>query len=76
MMARHYCVRCGEECNTLNDPRHLCKDIKARYARQERQIEAVVAIIIGFGAHDTNEDRRDLAAGIVQCLNRLGIGKD
>ena len=36
-MARYWCVRCGQESNTLSEP-HLCKDVAARLKEAERAL--------------------------------------
>ena len=71
-MARHYCQRCGEECNTLNDAGHLCTDIKRRVKRREAQVEAVMSIL-----YDPQGVRgltmREKAEAIVKKLSQMGV---
>ena len=72
-MARYWCERCEEECNTLSEP-HLCKDVLARFKRREKQADAVEALLIGKVLDGI--DMRALAERVVGKLNQLGVTED
>jgi hypothetical protein len=74
-MARYNCERCGVVCHTTEAP-HLCKDVAARLKRREQQADAVVKLMVAFGAHSDPVDRRLLADAIVKKLSEMGVTED
>lgn len=72
-MARYWCDRCRQECNTLSDL-HICADIARRYARREKQRQAVIDEL---SATTLDEESVDiLASNIVQRLANMGVEED
>ena len=74
-MARYTCVRCNEESNTLDAP-HLCKDVKKRFARREKQRDAVVRILAINRHAITNLELVDVAEEIVTKLAQMGVEQE
>lgn len=74
-MARYWCERCGEESNTLSEL-HLCKDVKRRLERRERQRDAVLNILAEEGGIRSNALLVDVAERIVTVLARMGVAED
>jgi hypothetical protein len=72
-VARYWCERCGAEANTL-DSGHVCKDVAARLKRRERQVEAVMDILLD--AMDGYGDARPFAEAIVAKLAGMGVTDD
>lgn len=74
-MARYTCERCKQESNTL-DPPHLCKDVEARLRRREKQVAAVVAILIELSSDIIMGEFEHPARRIVSKLNQMGVEDD
>lgn len=72
-MARYWCERCKQESNTLSAP-HLCADIARRYARRERQRQAVIDELRATSLDEKSLD--GLASVIVQRLANMGVEED
>lgn len=71
-MARYWCERCGEESNTLSEP-HLCKDVKRRHERRQKQALAVYDILAAGRGTGTFAD---MAEAIVEKLAGMGVADD
>lgn len=76
-MARYECPRCNKICFTT-EPEHVCKDIRQRLARREKQIRATMGILDSEMPHpNADEDfRRMVAEKIVGVLANLGVDND
>lgn len=77
-----YCQRCHEQLHGLpEDQPHLCKDIKRRLARREKQKAAVESLIaawlLSMDANVTLEwNVGPLAENIVAKLANMGVEED
>ena len=75
-MARYECERCNAVCFTT-DPPHLCKDIQKRLIRQEKQRDAVVAILEDHYGYELDGILIiNLAEKIIERLNKLNLHQD
>lgn len=76
-MARYECVRCDEVCFTTN-PEHLCKNIRQRLARREKQIKATIGILDSEmpNANPDADYRRSVAEKIVTILANMGVTEE
>lgn len=77
-MARYECGRCNEVCFTTN-PEHICKDIRKRLARREKQVNAVVGVLDDKMSYYPNGDtklRESVAREIVMILANMGVEDD
>lgn len=77
-MARYTCERCGADENTMNAP-HLCKDVKKRLERRQRQRDAVLEILTE-NRHGLvlawEELSGEVAEAIVERLAAMGVEGD
>lgn len=73
MSQPYNCVRCGVLVKP-HEAEHLCADVKLRYERRERQVEAVIDIlrVAGVGVNRSVVT----AQAIVAKLANMGVETD
>ena len=73
-MARYECERCREVCFTT-DPEHVCKDIRKRLARREKQKKTIIGILGEMMPHfhPDNAYREAVADAILSTLLNMGV---
>lgn len=69
-----YCQRCKQQVHsTAEHQPHLCADIQKRLERRNRQVQAVIDILVESSPRNTE---REVAEAIVQKLSQLGVAND
>lgn len=79
-MSRYVCERCkavyhvvGGFIDGTKETEHLCPDLKVRWARREKQRDAVLKILDDHFPDAGSTERNDVAEEIVMTLVKLQI---
>ena len=79
-MSRYECQRChaiyhvvGGFIDGTNETEHLCPDLKKRWARREKQRDAVITILVDNFGSASDERIKEVAEEIVMTLINLQI---
>lgn len=79
-MSRYVCERChavyhvvGGFIDGTNETEHLCPDLKVRWARREKQRDAVETILVDNFGRASDDRIRAVAEEIVMTLVKLQI---
>ena len=83
-MARYECQRCHTTYHVVNGfidgtdkTEHLCKDLEKRWARREKQRDAVYEILRNYIPEITDDNKlQDIAEEIVEKLINLQINME